>query len=117
MIWRLRMHRIRRWSESFLRVAGKVGILGSGLMAVGMTLAGYLGSDGIQTVGWPLLLLGGLLFLGGLGFALAGEVTTVREYAEGETEDMPTIGKVLGGLAASAGGIATVVVGVMHMLQ
>ncbi len=55
--------------------------------------------------------------MGGLGFALAGEATTVRTYAEGETEEMPAIGKMLSGLAASAGGITTIVIGVMHMMR
>jgi len=116
MIWRLRLHKIRRLSESFLRVAGKVGILGAGLVAVGMSLANYLGASEIRTIGWPLLLLGGLLFLGGLGFALAGEATTVRAYAEGDTEEIPSIGKLFSGLAASAGGMAALVIAIINIV-
>lgn len=115
MIWRLRKHKIRRYSESLLRVCGKVGILGAVMEVVGSKMAESLGAPDIFSMGWPLLLLGALLFMGGVGFALAGEAPTLRDYAEGESEEMPAVGKLLSGLLACSGGIMIAAVGFMRL--
>lgn len=117
MIWRLRMHRLRRMQDRFAKWARIIGIAGAGAAAFSYNIGPLIGIRSLSTQTWPLALLGISLVLGGFGHALHGDNTSVREYAEGESEEMPSIGKFLSGLAASAGGVAVLAVGVLHIFH
>lgn len=117
MIWRLKMHRARAMQNKFLRIAEKVGLIGTAAIAVVMVVAHELHFESVALAAWQLLLMGGFLALGGLGFALAGDPPTVQEYAEGESEEMPGIGKMFSGLIACAGGLAVCMVAVSRILH
>jgi hypothetical protein len=116
LIWRLRMHRIRHAAEKVLRFARTAGIIGVALIALGGVIADPLGLPNPFTMTWSMILGGVFLFMAGAGFALSGEAPTVREYAEGKTEEMPGIAKLLQGLLAAAGGMLLFVVGFQQLI-
>lgn len=115
MIWRLKMHRARAMQNKFLRIAEKLGLIGTGAITVVMVVAQQFHLSSVAAAAWQLLLMGGFLALGGLGFALAGDPPTVREYAEGESDEMPALGKLLSGLVACAGGVAVCMIAVTRI--
>lgn len=116
MLWRLRMHRIRRFYNKVLRWALAVGAAGMVLF----TLSGLAhqhfrqGHDGVH--GWMLAGLGGSVLLAGIGHALGGAAPTLQEYADEATEELPGISKLFSGLLASCGGVAIVATGIAQMI-
>src|SRR5690606_25223449 len=100
MIWRLRLHRLRRLAANMLRLARAFGVAGAGVIALGGILAPPLGLPNPFDMGWSMLLLGLCLMVGGVGYALSGEAPTVQSYAEGDTEEMPGLIKLISGLVA-----------------
>ncbi len=116
MIWRLRMHRLRRLYGRLLLLLRKVGIGGAVIVAAGWTAAMHLGLQGRFGDGWIFIAMGGFLLLGGIGHALAGDAPGIKAYAEGETEEMPGIVKLFSGLMASSGGVLLAMMGIANVM-
>lgn len=116
MIWRLRMHRIRRTAERLLVWSRNLGLAGAGIIALGGIIAPPLGLPDPFSMAWSKILLGLCLLVGGTGYALAGESHSVRDYLEGETEEMPAMAKLVSGLLASAGGLLLFAIGFYQVM-
>ncbi len=115
MVWRLRMHRIRRAYGRAIGFSLASGVIGAALMTVYSILHDHIKHGHSGTHGWILAALGFSLCLAGVGYALHGEAPSVREYAEGESEAMPGISKLLSGLTACGGGMAMFAIGMMNL--
>lgn len=116
MIWRLRMHKVRRAQERFFGFLRRVGLACGALLAVLFAFAGPLGYERLMDHGGVLVLLGLSLLLGGAGHALSGDAPSVREYVEEETEEMPGVTKLFSGLVASAGGVLMLMIGFVQLM-
>lgn len=106
---RASLHRLGRMHERFLAAAGRLGLAGTLLTTLAHSVA--------TQSAWLLVTMGVSLFLWGAAFALVGEEVSLRAYSDGESDQMPAIGKQLSGLLASAGGIAICFAGASHMLM
>ncbi|HEY3364786.1 MAG TPA: hypothetical protein VGK74_07040 [Symbiobacteriaceae bacterium] len=107
----LRRHRIERFQDRALRLMGKVGMWGMGLvLAVSVVRPALLEQGAMQAA------MGLCLVLGGAGFAMSGKGTTVREYAEGDSEDLPDVAKLCGGFMAALGGMSLIVLGLFRVM-
>lgn len=109
------MHRVRRIYAKALAFALASGVVGGVLMTVYSILHDHIEHGHSGTHGWILAALGLCIFAAGAGYALGGNAPTVREYAEGQSEEMPAITKLLSGLTASGGGIAMLAIGLMNI--
>lgn len=111
MIWRLRLHRMRRGYYRALRWAYAAGAIGMGAVMLCGMVGPHWGLHVHLEHGWPLALLGLCLLLAGAGHALSGEAPTVQEYAEGESDAMPASARMFSGLLASVGGVIMALMG------
>lgn len=109
---RLRAHRIRRRYDKAMRVCGNVGIYGAAVLAVAGAVAYHFGAQELYYLGWPLCLLGLMLVMAGAGFACSGEAPTVQAYAEGDSDEMPGVARLINGAVAALGGTLLFMMGV-----
>lgn len=114
MIWRLRLHRVRRVYNRILRGAYAAGAVGIGAVVLCGMLGPHWGLHIHLEHGWGLALLGLCLLLAGAGHALSGDAPTVQEYAEGDSDAMPASARLFSGLLASAGGVLMALIGLSN---
>lgn len=109
---RLRAHRIRRRYDKVMRVSGKVGTYGAAVLAVTGAVVYHLGGVELYRLGWPLCLLGLTMVMAGAGFACEGEAPTVQAYAEGDSDEMPGVARLVNGALAAIGGVLLCTIGI-----
>lgn len=108
--WRLWLYRLGRTYERWLKLATGAGFGGLLLTVLLRSVAPTVGQD------WQMIFMGCSLILAGAGHALLGEGVSLERYANGESEEMPTIGKLVSGLVASGSGAMLAVTGLVHLL-
>lgn len=110
LVFRMYLYRVGRSYERWLKLLTGVGLGGLVLTMLLFSLLPGLGQD------WQMVFMGLCLILAGAGHALQGEGVTVEAYATGESEEMPTVGKVISGLMASAGGLLIGMIGLAQVM-
>lgn len=111
MIWRLRLHQVRKLQERALRWMSRIGMVGM----LG-TLVLQVIVPSVMNRGAMLLAIGLSVLMFSIAYAL-GEGPSLREYAEGDSDEIPGIAKLLSGLVASVSGVALIMVGIIRVMQ